>query len=225
MVWGDLEVLAVVWGDLEVLAVVCGLFPCSLAEDAGGGMKDKAGFPTDLRLYEMAFIPIFCASVACVVLTGGRGDVLEGRTELTIISDTSLDASTPVSSMLVSNNSLSESLILKDLRANTLKSSGWSLEAVGVVVAAAAERSAAGVLSVTTGRLSCTRSCCSAVVSVLLSIISRTAEGDTSLASLRRGRDPCKLAFLVISLTATGVGVSFTGTSFFGVFQRRIQVL
>lgn len=74
-------------------------------------------------------MPIFC--VACAGSTGGveeplsPGEVLDGRTELTVISETSLDASTPISSMLeASDSSFSTSLILNDRRANTLNSSG-----------------------------------------------------------------------------------------------------
>lgn len=92
-------------------------------------MKDRAGFPTDFRLKEIALIPIFwvlgVGSAGGMGETAGPGEVLGGRTALTVISETSLEASTPTSSRLAaSNNSFSESLILNERRAKTLNSSG-----------------------------------------------------------------------------------------------------
>ena len=90
------EGVGVAWG----LGCPWGVAGVSWEAYTGGGMKESAGFPTDFRLYEIALIPIFCeGSVGGVVEAGGRGEVLEGRAELTTISDTSLVASTPVSSM------------------------------------------------------------------------------------------------------------------------------
>lgn len=71
-------------------------------------MKDRAGLPTDFLLNEIALMPIFAlwvvtlavGSVGGVGETGGPGEVLGGRMELTVISETSLAASTPTSSKL-----------------------------------------------------------------------------------------------------------------------------